>query len=538
MSAHFPDGPGPHSGPVLDPPPVAWCRQLVLTPAGMDNPLITGADLVIPRDRLTVLVGDDHSGRELLIRHLAGLFDPHDATIAGELHPARGACLVGPDPANQSTGLARTVAEELALPLMTSGLSRDDMREQISRIAHTLGIQALLGRSPATLSGGERQLMGIATAVLGMGDLLVLDNPTAALDARAEERVARLLSNLLGDSESRCAILLTGSDPSALARLVGPQQPATVLSQGQCHLAPTLRDAIAALGDFAGVYAAGYDSHSAAPHRPPRDQVISCAPTPHAHDIALAVHDIRYTHAGAQGDTSSPGHRAPALRGVDLTLRRGCVTALLGANGSGKSTLIGYLAGIFDASPQLRSRPSRRWPGLRRNSHQNPADKRPTVLAVMQNPDVQITTSRVLSEVMAGWRSRWRRRAEAEQAARAALDLCGLRDLIDAHPHDLTRGERVLILMAATLARRPDVLIVDEPTAGCDQISRARIAEAILRARQQGIAILVATHDVEFAAVICGDAVVLKDGTVIASGVARDITARPHPGVRACGELA
>jgi ABC-type multidrug transport system ATPase subunit len=205
----------------------------------------------------------------------------------------------------------------------------------------------------------------------------------------------------------------------------------------------------------------------------------------------------------------------PALRGVDLDLFPGTVTAVMGRNGAGKSTLLAALAG------QVRATSGRvRVAGL------DPVSTPPTRLVravglVPQDPDLLLYADRVAAECDQADTER----SLATGSTRRLLDRLteGVED--DSHPRDLSVGQRLGLALAVVLVGRPGVVLLDEPTRGLDYPAKTRLVGVLRELAASGHTVAVATHDVELAADVADRVVVLADGEVVADGPARKILA-------------
>jgi energy-coupling factor transport system ATP-binding protein len=204
-----------------------------------------------------------------------------------------------------------------------------------------------------------------------------------------------------------------------------------------------------------------------------------------------------------------------ALRNLELRLERGSVTAVMGRNGAGKSTLLGAIAGQF--------RPTR---GRVRLGAVDPVTTSPAQLVsrvglVPQDPDVLLYADSVAFECAD---------ADADLGLPAGTTRAVLADLApdvdDAqHPRDLSEGQRLCLALAVILGRRPDLVLLDEPTRGLDYPAKHRLTGILRELARSEHTVVVATHDVELAAEVADRVVVLADGEVVADGPAREILA-------------
>lgn len=212
----------------------------------------------------------------------------------------------------------------------------------------------------------------------------------------------------------------------------------------------------------------------------------------------IRLEDVTFGYPGSE----------PVLRGVSLEVDTGTCAALIGPNGAGKSTLLLLLNGL------LRGRGAVEVLGMA-TSGGSVTELRRRVGVVFQDPDDQLCMPVVLEDVALGPLNLGRKPAEAEQIARRALERSGAGHLADRPPHRLSLGERKRVALAAVLAMEPEVLVLDEPTAGLDPRGRH---EFVLLLRSLPSTKLIATHDLDLVREACERVIVLDGGRVVANG--------------------
>ncbi len=227
-----------------------------------------------------------------------------------------------------------------------------------------------------------------------------------------------------------------------------------------------------------------------------------------------------------------------ALREVDLTILPGESVALVGPNGAGKSTLLLHLNGLLpgsgrgqgwhahDAAPRGggRTAPAVWIDGLEVNDRNAPEIRRRVGL-LFQDPDDQLFSTSVIEDVAFGPLNLGKGRVEARRIAAECLARVDLEDVADRAPHHLSFGERKRACLAGVLACEPTVLVLDEPTANLDPRGRRRFMTLI---RDLPATKLIATHDLEMVLELCGRAVLLDGGRVVANGLCRGILGDPN----------
>jgi energy-coupling factor transport system ATP-binding protein len=499
-------------------------EAVTITYDGAAAPALRDVDLDVGEGELCLVVGPTGVGKSTLLGLLNGLV-PHftgghlagSVTVAGrdtrrtpprELADVVG--VVGQDPA---AGFVTDVVElELAYTMEQLGLPPAVMRTRVEEVLDLLGLADLRDRPLRTLSGGQQQRVAIGAAMTAHPRVLVLDEPTSALDPAAAEEVLAALTRLVHDLavtavvaehrlervlqyadrvvEVRAGGVVAAGEPTAMAAVAAVAPPVVDLGRlaGWDPLPLSVRDARRRAGDLRERLAA-VDPPARGAGRP--------APEPVAAARGLSV---RY---GA----------VAAVRDVDLDLAAGEVVALTGRNGSGKSSLLWALQGSGRrAGGDVRVRGED--PG-----RLEPSAARRLVGLVPQTPADLLHLPTVAEEC-----------AQADRESAAAAGTCAalLGDLVgrvapDTHPRDLSEGQRLGLALAVQLAAQPVVVLLDEPTRGLDYGAKRRLAAVLRRLADDGAAVVVSTHDVEFAAAASDRTVVLAQGEVVADGPTADV---------------
>ncbi|KAA2250980.1 ATP-binding cassette domain-containing protein [Solihabitans fulvus] len=502
--------------------------DVTITYAEAAAPTLADVDLVVPEGELCLVVGRTGSGKSTLLRAVNGLV-PHftGGRLTGRVlvdgrdtrtHPPRELAdvvgLVGQDPV--AGFVTDSVEEELAYSMESLGLAEQVMRRRVEETLDLLGLAELRHRPLATLSGGQQQRVAIGAALTAQPRVLVLDEPTSALDPGAAEEVLAALQRLVHDlgmtiliAEHRLERVVQYAD--RVVRLVGADRPPLVGEPSSVLAGSPVAPPVVRLGEAAGWRPAPLSVRDARRLAGPlRERLagLSPAPPPAAPaETLLRASDVVVRYPGTV-----------ALRGVSLSVGAGERIALMGRNGSGKSSLLWALQGT---GPRHGGRVA--VDGMD-PADRRPAERRAAVGLVPQQPTDLLYLESVRAEC-----------AKADEEAGAVKGSC--RELLDrllpgvpdgSHPRDLSEGQRLALVLAITLTAAPRVVLLDEPTRGLDYPAKERLAESLRTLADQGRAVLLATHDVEFVAEFATRVVVLAEGEVVSDGpVAEVVTSSP-----------
>ena len=455
-----------------------------------ERPALSDVTTSVEPGEVILLRGPSGSGKSTLLRCLNGLV-PHSTggrfrgrvVVCGldtRVHPPRelgahiGFVFQHPD----AQFVLEDVEAELAFGLENLGLARPLMRKCVEEVIDQVGINPLRRRRIDSLSGGERQRVAIAAALAMHPDALVLDEPTSQLDPQAAEDVLQVVLRLVAElgmttviAEHRVERIAPFVDRiwTLEGGVLRDQLPRTALAEGGAR--PPVVD-LALRAGWTPIPLGLRDARVHAQRLPP-----ARSPSPLVGEgrvggsIICRTDDLHYRY-----DT------VPAVQGVSLTLRRGQVVALMGRNGSGKTTLLRLIAGLM--------RPQRGTITHEGVAAYVPQDADSVLFAATVDEELRGQSAEVVAP-FAAWLHRY--------------------------PRDLSSGERQQLAIAL-MGARADLLLLDEPTRGLDPLVKGALSSYLRTRAGAGAAILVATHDVEWAARMADRVLLMADGEIYADG--------------------
>jgi energy-coupling factor transporter ATP-binding protein EcfA2 len=502
--------------------------DLTFTYPGALRPAIQSISLQIIDKELCLVMGSSGSGKSTLLRCLNGLV-PHfsGGSLSGmirvngldpvRLTPREMSQMVGfvfQDPEAQF--VVDRVEDEIAFSLENAALPRVEMENRVEEALQYLELTHLRSRRLETLSGGEIQRVAIAAALALKPSILVLDEPTSQLDPHAADEVLQALLRLnqqLGLTiilaEHRLErvlpyttkiIYLSQDYP---AGLIG--EPRQVLSQVM------LNPPMIVLGKLLGWHPLPLTVSAA---QECARQTISKLPRKliDQDDRRLTASQVTsQAFIQARGVEVNYGS-LQVLRGVDLDLYPGKITVLLGPNGAGKSTLLRALVGLAQHKKGTILVDGKDIAG------RAVAEICQQVGYLPQDPNALLFADRVLDELLITLRNHHLEPSEVGMPPGQLLERLGLTDKMDCYPRDLSTGERQRVALGAILVTHPGALLLDEPTRGLDYVAKQTLLKLLRGWRDEGMAILLVTHDVELAAQAADQVILLEDGLVSAVG--------------------
>ena len=502
------------------------CSSRIVSDAGSGRSddrhrALSEIDLAIERGEFITLMGATGSGKSTLLR----LFKPElrqngvlegtltyavktdegdrDVALDEEIIHPRVVGYVAQDPEEQI--VTDKVWHELAFTLENLGMRQQDIARRVAEIASYFGIDRWMERDTATLSGGEKQLLNLATVMIADPELLLLDEPTAQLDPIAATRFIETVYRLNRETgvtvllcEHRCEELFPLSDRIVIldgGRVMfddTPRKVAQMIGKDDQYSAflPTAARLYHALDGRGELPLSVREGQRFVEHLTKKEPASDYA-EPTVTEEALTLKNIRFRYERRGADI---------LHDLDLTVYRGEVFALLGANGAGKSTAAAVAAGLrkpYAGTVKLF--------GKSLKDYKNGTLYKENLSLLPQDAE-----SVFLCETVG---------EELKDCDTVMQNLpFDLSPLYDRHPYDISGGERQLVALCKALSTKPRLLIMDEPSKGLDANRKALLLEVIRRLQHDGVTILLITHDVEFAALCADRCALFAQGRIAAVG--------------------
>ena len=494
-------------------------KNLTFTYPNCTEPAIQGVSLTVEKGEFLAACGPTGCGKSTLLRLMKRELAPLGAlygeiTVDGKpqaaLSDREAACRIGyvmQKPEHQI--VTDKVWHELAFGLENLGLPQPDIARRVAEMAAYFGIEDWFDKAVATLSGGQKQLLNLASVMVMQPELLILDEPTAQLDPIAAAEFIATVRKL--NRELGLTVIIT---EHRLEEVIPVCDRLLVLRSGRVLDCDTPRAVVGRLADmpeltpfmpaaarlFHAVGAKGEcpldvrEGRAFVERQGRTGSLLQDAPLDESAAPALEFRDVYFRYARNAPDV---------LCGMSFTVREGELCCVLGGNGSGKSTTLSVAAALNRAySGEVRVF------GKRLKEYRNQALYRGCLTLLPQ--DVQSVFLR--------------------DTVREELEECGaspdalpfdFTPLLDKHPYDLSGGEQQLLALAKVLAAKPRLLLLDEPTKGVDAAAKARLIGVLKALKAQGMTLVIVTHDVEFAAECADRCCFVFRGQIVSAGTPR-----------------
>ncbi|MEE2754102.1 MAG: energy-coupling factor transporter ATPase [Candidatus Latescibacterota bacterium] len=473
-----------------------------------DQPALSRVDLDLRPGEWVSILGGNGSGKSTLLKCIIGLLKPSSGTVTidgvavaeSSLEQSR-IGLVFQNPDDQI--ISPVVESEIAFGLENLGVPHDEMVERVEETLDKFGLTRYQRSDPHLLSGGERQRLAIASIVVTRPDFILFDEPFSMLDAATRDDLTSLIRKLRDDGVTP---IVVGQDPdeSLCADRLLVCSAGEIIEDGDAHLLLSHPDDLRQHGLASTT--AGRLSHALGMPAPvpvteaelvkaldPGFQVrVPSQPNRETGQITIIeVRGLRFAY-----DLGLPTEHL-ALDGIDLVIKEGESVSLIGPSGSGKSTFALHLNGLLTPTSG-----SLQVCGLDVSDTRSQDELRRKVGLVFQFPESQLFAETVADDVAYGPRNH--EMDNIQDRVDTALQSVGLNadSYRDRNPFSLSGGEKRRVALAGVLATSPQILVLDEPTAGLDPSGADELDGILQSLSDTGVTLILVTHDLERAAAL------------------------------------
>ncbi|HDM8224047.1 TPA: ABC transporter ATP-binding protein [Vibrio campbellii] len=510
----------------------------------LDKPTLKNINLRIEKGEKIVIIGPSGSGKSTLGQCLNGLI-PHAVkgetsgklTINGQdtapfdMHQfTEQVGTVLQDTDSQFVGLS--IGEDIAFALENQLMSNIDMYPLVKATAKMVDLEQMLDRSPHDLSGGQKQRVSLAGILVDDVDILLFDEPLAALDPKTAKKTIEIIDDLHRET-GKTIIIIEHRLEDVLHRSVDR----IILMESGEIIADTTPDEILAsplleeYGIREPLYLSALKEAGCAIEGDAKPSSLSTLPLTHYQtavstwfeaskatnvekqaETLLAVRNLTYSYDGEKN----------ALEDVSFDVKRGEFVSVLGKNGSGKSTITKLVMGVIEpdqGSMILNGQDLNELTIFERSQK---------VGVVMQNPNHMISHHMIFDEVAFGLHNRGVEEKQVEAKVLEVLELCGLSKYRHWPIEALSYGQKKRVTIASILALEPELLILDEPTAGQDYRNYTSMLSFIEKLnRELGITVMIISHDMHLVMEYTTRSIVIADSKLIADAPMTEVFSSP-----------
>ena len=491
--------------------------DLTFTYHGAAAPALSGCSLSVGEGEFLLIVGRSGCGKTTLLRTLKPALTPYgertgsvalDGVSLDDLAPSDAATLigfVGQDPERQT--VCDTVFAEIAFGLESSGVDGAVIPGRVAEAASFLGIAHLASRKLSELSGGEKQLVNLAAALALRPRLLLLDEPVARLDPPAKLRFLSAVRRI--NEEAGVTVILAGHDTGELFPMVdrvammekgsfttvlSPREFVRQADGERVPFLPTVpRIWLLSGGDGEPPLSvregrAWLKTRGATATAPVKENDLP------AGEELLFTSDLWFRYGRNDPDV---------VKNTSCSLFAGEILSVLGPNGAGKTTLLKLFAGVLrPVAGTIRFEGKKGLPKAGRNA----------IAYLPQDPALIFAFDTVREELAETARDN----PDGAAATERLVQRLSLGELLDKHPYDISGGEQTRLAIAKLLLLSPRVLLLDEPTAGLDPVAKTELRALLRELAAAGCGVILATHDLNFAADVSDRASAFFNATLTA----------------------
>ena len=425
-----------------------------------------------------------------------------------------------------------TVAEDIAFALENDCIPTEEMHREVERIAELVDVKRVLKHAPHEISGGQKQRVGLGGVMVGQVDVLLFDEPLANLDPATGKQAIVLIDEI--QKRTGCAVIIIEHRVEDVlycpvdrvivmgdGRIQYDGDPDTLLCSELLQQKGIREPLYVTALKYAGVELTADMRPSYLPElklsQQQKAQVRSWfdkQPAPEAapeQDVLLRAENLDFTYEG--------GHHA--LRGINAIVHKGEMLSIVGTNGAGKSTFSKVVCGFENAQSGILE-----LEGVDLNSL-SIKERADHIGYVMQNPNQMISKTQIFDEVALGLRNRGVSEEEIRPRVEETLKICGLYPFRNWPVSALSYGQKKRVTIASILVLKPEMILLDEPTAGQDLKHYTEIMDFLSELNRQGVTVVLITHDMHLMLEYTPRAIVFNAGQVIADKSAAEVLNSP-----------
>ena len=490
-------------------------RNLTFTYPEQETPVLQDITLQLQQGEFAVLAGPSGCGKSTLLRQMKTVLSPHGkrrgtiryrGTVLDEVDKRTQTAKIGfvlQDPDSQI--VTDKVWHELAFGLESLGMDNTSIRGRVAEMASFFGIQTWFHMEVTQLSGGQKQLLNLASIMVLQPDILILDEPTSQLDPIAATDFLQTLGRInreLGTTILICEHRLEDVLPMASRLLIldkgtltADGTPAEVFDILRAQNHPMLLSMPTPMRVWSSL---NWNTPCPLTVSQGRSQLTDWAHTHNLQEVPRQIKPepeqapcIMLDEVWFRYEKESPD----ILKGVSLKAYPGELLCILGGNGTGKSTMLSVLSAV--------RKPYRGKVTVNANK----------VAALPQNPQMLLVKKNLREELLSAFPGR--KPAEVADKIGEMAALCRLDGLLDRHPYDLSGGEQQRAALAKVLLQDPQILLLDEPTKGVDSDFKCVFAQILRELTARGVCVIMVSHDVEFCAAYADRCGLFFDGCIV-----------------------
>lgn len=478
---------------------------------GVNEKALCDVNISIDEGTFMLVLGASGSGKSSLARVIGNLIpDFYGGVISGKVHVEEETAILFQDPEKQL--IMNKVERELALPLENRGVSEQNMLRRVSEALSFMNLNDLKDRQLSSLSGGQKQKVALASTLVGGQRILILDEPISQLDPVNSDEILEIVNRLNRDHGytvilveqrvDKCIHLADRILYMERGKVVFDGEPEAFVQESFKDFLPEImrlqlgsceevfknvkkgRKVLKAMKKTKAFNAidASIDNNRS---------MKTLGDFAESKEVAIKVRKVKFAYHKER----------PIFDRLDLEILKGQSLAVMGANGSGKTTLVKLICGLL--------KPSR-----------GDVFANGGIGYVSQNPNDHLFHDTLVEELE--FTMKHSGVVDPHLSDDVLKDL-GLYEMRDRNPRDLSGGERQRAAIGTVLVKKPDILILDEPTRGLDLKSKNRVQKIIESLHERGTTTIIVTHDIDFAASICQNGLLLFDGQVASYGDIRSV---------------